>query len=214
MNAIALLLAAGGSERMGAPKALLPWRGQPLLSHQLQQIRKSGVSECVVVLGTGADRLAPLVRPSFGQSGKTRSVINPRHESGKCSSVMAGLTSLPRRPDAILVISVDQPADHHLLDALLTAAEEEWERGSSNVVRTILVPTFEGRRGHPPLFSGALIGELMGIREETQGLKAVVRRRRERVLEMPWGNSEILLNLNSSLDLPPPGHDPARARIE
>ncbi len=81
MNAIALLLAAGGSERMGSPKALLPWRGQPLLSHQLQQIRKSGVSECVVVLGTGADRLAPLVRPSFGQSGKTRSVINPRHES-------------------------------------------------------------------------------------------------------------------------------------
>jgi len=35
MDVVALLLAAGESERMGTPKALLEWRGQPLLSHQI-----------------------------------------------------------------------------------------------------------------------------------------------------------------------------------
>ena len=56
MDVVALLLAAGDSERMGSPKALLPWHDQPLLSHQLQQIRRSGVRECVVVLGRDPDR--------------------------------------------------------------------------------------------------------------------------------------------------------------
>ena len=44
----------------------------------------------------------------------------------------------------------------------------------------------------------------MGITEEREGLKAVLRRRPDRVLELPWRSSEILLNLNTPLDLPPP----------
>ena len=45
--------------------------------------------------------------------------------------------------------------------------------------------------------------ELMGIAEESEGLKAVVRRRPERVLEVAWGAADVLLNLNTPLDLPP-----------
>jgi len=48
-----------------------------------------------------------------------------------------------------------------------------------------------------------MTSELLGIVEESQGLKAVVRRRPERVLELPWENPEVLLNLNRPGDVPP-----------
>jgi hypothetical protein len=59
------------------------------------------------------------------------------------------------------------------------------------------------------------MAELMGIVEESQGLKAVVRRRPERILDLPWESADILLNLNrpDDLPLPPPGSDRVRPRL-
>jgi CTP:molybdopterin cytidylyltransferase MocA len=65
-----------------------------------------------------------------------------------------------------------------------------------------VLPTFQGRRGHPALFHGALHGELLGVSEAAEGLRQVVRRIPGRVLEMPWHRDDILLNLNTPLDLP------------
>ncbi len=204
MDVVAILLSAGDSERMGSPKALLPWHGQPLLSHQLQQIQKSRLSECVVVLGRDADRLKRIVNPLMRPGWKARSVYNPRHAEGKCGSVLCGLTALPAHPDGVMVAAVDQPLDYRILNALLAAAENEWERSGAACRRAIVVPSFRGRRGHPPLFCSSLISELMGISEESQGLKAVIRRDPARVLQVPWDDPGVLLNLNAPVDLPPP----------
>src|SRR5215470_3180049 len=46
-----VIVAAGASERMGQPKALLAWRGSTLLEYAVQQARLAGVEELVVVLG-------------------------------------------------------------------------------------------------------------------------------------------------------------------
>jgi molybdenum cofactor cytidylyltransferase len=202
MDIVALLLAAGTSERMGTPKALLTWEGQPLLSHQLQQIQRSRLTQCVVVLGHDADRLAPLVQaPLMRPAWKARVIRHPQYLEGKVSSIRAGLTSLLERPDGVMITAVDQPLDYRLIDALLAAAEEEWEKSEAAGRKTIVLPSFEGRFGHPPLFNGSLMGELMGISEASQGLKAVVRRRPERVREVPWQSDEILVNLNEPIDL-------------
>lgn len=204
MKTTALLLAAGESERMGTPKALLPWGGRPLLAHQLEALQRSRVDECIVVLGRAADRLRSLVRPIPRWPGwKTRAVINPRPGDGKSSSIQAGLAALSRPPDAILIAAVDQPLEAPLVDALLATAEKEWTLPRDGVWpgRRIVVPTFDGKRGHPPLFHGSLLSELLGVSEATEGLRRVVRRIPERVLEMPWQRSGILLNLNAPADL-------------
>lgn len=201
MDVVAVLLAAGESERMGRPKALLEWRGLPLISHQLQQIQKSRVADCVVVLGREADRLEPLVKPSFRPGWKARAVYNPRHHEGKCSSIVAGLAALAVPPKGVFVLGVDQPIHCKLLNALLAAAEEEWDRSDAAGRRTIVVPAFHGRKGHPPLFCASLFSELMGVSEEAEGLKAVVRRDPARVLQVPWDDAGILLNLNAPADL-------------
>lgn len=198
---VAILLAAGDSVRMGSPKALVEWRGRPLLRHQLDRIGESRVDDCVVVLGREAERLEATVRASAGPAGTVRCVVNPRHAEGRCSSILAGLgalSSLPAPADAIVIVSVDQPLPARLLDALLGAAGTEWGAGGG---RTIIVPAFDGRRGHPPLFRASLLPELADIREATEGLKAVVRRRPERVLEVPWDDNQVLLNLNEGTDL-------------
>jgi molybdenum cofactor cytidylyltransferase len=206
MDVVALLLAAGDSERMGASKALLPWRGHPLLEHQVREIQKSRVVDCVVVLGEDAERVGELVRPrrTLRPTWKAHWIYNPRHHEGKTASILAGLTSLCDRPDGLFVIAVDQPIDHRLLDALMEAAATEWDRGAAVARRSIVLPAYRGRRGHPPLFSGGLFSELMGISESSQGLRAVVRRDEERVLEMPWDDAGVLLNLNTPVDLPAP----------
>ncbi|MGH9750732.1 MAG: nucleotidyltransferase family protein [Candidatus Polarisedimenticolia bacterium] len=201
MDVVALLLAAGESERMGAPKALVEWHGLPLLSRQLQQIQKSRVRECVVVLGREPGRLEPLVSPSFWPGWKARPVYNPRHEEGKCSSVVAGLNALAAPPDGVLIVAVDQPVSHRVLNALIGAAEEEWEKCAAAGRRRILVPVFHDRRGHPPLFCMTLISELMGISEESEGLRAVMRRDPARVLQVPTDDAGVLLNINTPVDL-------------
>src|SRR6267378_8337339 len=195
MDVVAVLLAAGESERMGTPKALLEWRGQPLLSHQIQQIQRSRVSECVVVLGRDASRLEKLAHAPMRPGWKARPVYNPRHREGKCSSIQAGLAAIATPPEGILVASVDQPLDFRLLNALLAAADAEWARRDAAGRRRIVVPAFRGRPGHPPLFCASLFAELMGVCEETHGLKAVVRRNPERVLHLPWDDAGVLLNL-------------------
>jgi len=204
VDVVAILLAAGQSERMGTPKALLSWHGQPLLSHQLQQIQKSRVHECFVVLGAGADRLQPIVDRSIWPGWKSRAVHNPRHEEGKTTSVIAGLTALPSPPDGVLVLAVDQPADWRLLNALIEAAERERDRGRACAHASVFLPMFRGRRGHPTLFCGSLFGELMGISEESEGLKAVVRRSPERVKAIEWDDPAVLIDLNTPFDLPAP----------
>jgi len=198
MKTTALLLVAGESERMGTPKALLPWGGRPLLAHQLAALQKSRVEECIVVLGREAERLRGLVRPMLRPGWKTRAVINPRPSDGKSSSIRAGLAALSCPPEGILIAAVDQPLDVRLLDALITSGEQEWNAPRDGwPPRRIVIPAFDGRRGHPTLFHGSLFPELLGVSETTEGLRRVVRRIPERVLEMPWERSEILLNLNT-----------------
>ena len=199
MRTTALLLAAGESARMGTPKALLEWGGKPLLGHQLAVLQKSRVDECIVVLGREAGRLAGLVDPFLRRPGwKARGVVNPRPADGRSSSIRAGLAALSRPPEAILIASVDQPLERELVDTLVVAAWKEWATPSDGWPRKrIVIPTFDGRRGHPPLFHGSLFPELLGVSEETEGLRRVVRRIPERVLEVPWQRSGILLNLNT-----------------
>ncbi len=157
----------------------------------------------MVVLGEEAARLAPMVeRPPLRPGWKARAVRNPRARDGKCASIHAGLAAMTVAPAGILIASVDQPLDWRLLNAMLRAAEEEWDRAEAAGRRRVIVPSFHGRPGHPPLFHASLISELMGIGEESQGLKAVVRRDPGRVLHLPWDDAGILMNLNTPLDLP------------
>jgi molybdenum cofactor cytidylyltransferase len=95
---------------------------------------------------------------------------------------------LPPNTAAVLVQSVDQPCPASVIELLYRAVETT----GANVA----VPVFGGRRGHPVCVSWRLVPELATVREEDQGLRAVVRRHADATVEVPAPTASILLNLN------------------
>ncbi len=185
-GAWAILLAAGESSRMGQLKALLPWRGQSLLQHQVSTLLGGGADNVVVVLGHRSEELSPLLDGVDGVSW----TLNPHYLQGKTTSIKAGLAALDQDAvEEILLLNVDQPRS-----AVDVARVLETHRANGCAVT---VPEYRGKGGHPIALSAALLPELLSINEESQGIKAVVRRRPDSVLRFPLDNPEILLDLNT-----------------
>jgi CTP:molybdopterin cytidylyltransferase MocA len=173
-----VIVAAGASERMGQPKALLPWRGSTLLEYAVQQARQAGVADLVVVLGPATRDLRPDALIAF----------NADPETGRSTSIRLGAAMLPDGVAAVLVQSVDQPVPAEVVGALF---------GAVAAGARVAVPTFHGRRGHPVCVSGVLLHELRNLREQDQGLRAVVRR--HTLTEVAVNAEAVTWNLNDPI---------------
>lgn len=185
MSVAAILLAAGESTRMGQNKALLPWQGKTLLEYQLDQLRQTTVAKTIVVLGFEADKLLSLIE----KAARVSATINPHYLSGRCSSIKAGMRMLPAQSEAVIILAIDQPRPYHLLEEMI-----EWHQSCGNL---ITVPIYEGRRGHPPIFSRPLFPELLEISEEKMGLRHIMRCHQAQVAELPTSSPIALVDLNS-----------------
>ncbi|MGH7607527.1 MAG: nucleotidyltransferase family protein, partial [Gemmatimonadales bacterium] len=150
MTLAGVILAAGRSVRMGTPKALLDFRGQPFGVRILEALEALEVKTRVVVLGIDAPRIQPALA-----SHDCMIVENPDVEGGPIASLRVALQALqPLQPRAVLVWPVDLP---HVRVATVERLLEAHRRTASSVV----VPSFSGRRGHPVIWGAALFDELM-----------------------------------------------------
>ncbi len=182
----AILLAAGESSRMGQLKALLPWRDTTLIEHQLRSLLGAGVQQVVVVLGHDADRLKPIVEAVDGATW----TLNNDYLQGKTTSLKAGVAALAGQElSDVLLLNVDQPRSAETVRTLL-----ERHRASSS---RITIPTHGGKGGHPIFIAAELLPELADIEEETQGLKAVVRRHAEATERFELDDPTVLWDLNT-----------------
>lgn len=170
---------------MGRPKALLPWKGLPLVHYQVSSLAEAGLSPIVVVLGHKAHEVAPFVRGSPA----VRVVINHHYAQGKATSVRLGMREVGKGTEGVLLLAVDQPRPPALLQHLL---QEHLARGA-----LITLPTYGRRRGHPVLFHRSLLPELVAVTEEGQGVRAVVEGHRADVLEVPVDDPVALLDINT-----------------
>jgi len=141
-----VLLAAGAGTRLGrGPKALLPFRGVPLVSRLAGELRAGGCAGVVVVLGAEAAR----VRAEADLSG-CAIVENPGWAAGMGGSFRAGIQAAPAG-HAVLVAVVDQPGLDRVLVARLLRAHVPGRVSAAGFA--------DGagglRRGHPVLFGAA-----------------------------------------------------------
>ncbi|MEB3223502.1 MAG: nucleotidyltransferase family protein [Candidatus Sericytochromatia bacterium] len=184
-DVVAVVTAAGRSTRMGRPKALLEWRGQPLITHQVRALL--GCREVIVVLGHEAHLLEPFV-PSHS---RVRTVFNPRYDEGRSSSLAAAF-ALVRAPVAgVLVVAVDQPLAGGVVARLCEAYRPAF---------AVLQPTHEGHHGHPVMFRGDLLPDLQAVAAEPLGLRAIVHRYEAHRRLVPVPDAEVLLDLNEPAD--------------
>jgi molybdenum cofactor cytidylyltransferase len=141
-----LVLAAGGSKRLGQPKQLLPYGEVPLLAHVLQTARECALHQILCVLGGGADE----VRQQIDFDGVT--VVENRHFGDGCSSsVAAALRAVDARSEGLLLLLGDQPGVRATTVARLVA-----HRGDAKLAAC----SYQDGRGHPLLFARSMFDEL------------------------------------------------------
>lgn len=173
----ALVLAAGGSRRLGRPKQVEPWGGTTLLGHVVGWVRSLPVDEVWVVLGAEAERVMQQV--DLSGCGV---VINPEWEEGMASSLRAGMDALTRlsKAEAALVVLGDQPkVDPEVAIELL-------ERRRRSKALAIL-PKYRYAWGHPVLIDRALWPRMMSLTGD-QGARGLLKAHPEWVEEV-WVES-------------------------
>jgi molybdenum cofactor cytidylyltransferase len=169
---------------MGSSKALLPWADTTLVGYAVRELLAAGADHVVVVLGADADA----VMAALPASQAVRAVINAEYLTGRSSSIRVGAAAVASECDALIVQSVDQPCPAAIMRALYEAVEQPGV--------DVAAPSFGGRRGHPICLAGRLLPELLAVREEEQGLRAVVRRHQQARRDVPVDSAIIHLNLN------------------
>ncbi|MFJ5709128.1 NTP transferase domain-containing protein [Streptomyces sp. NPDC093105] len=187
-----LLLAAGGGRRLGGrPKALLPYRGRPLVEHAVRVLREGGCAVVHVVLGASAE----LVRERAELPGCVL-VENPGWADGMGSSLRVGLASLaadPRGVDAALVSLVDQPG--------IGAAAVARVRAAYGARDALAAASYDGRRGHPVLFGADRWAGIAAGAEGDRGARDYLAAHREAVALVDCSDVAEPFDIDTEADL-------------
>ena len=153
MAVAAVILAAGGSKRLGRPKQLEKWGETNLLGHVVKRTRSFPVDEVWVVLGHDMERILEET-----DLGKAYVLENPEWEEGIAGSLRVGLDALNRmsRCDTALIVIGDQPevsaeVVHELLES------------HSRSTRPVTLPKYRYNWGNPAVVDRSLWPRLMSL---------------------------------------------------
>ena len=184
MSSAAIILAGGASRRMGSPKALLLFEGQTFLDRLIENA-SACCDEVVVVLGHQPD----VIRAGITRSAKF--VVNERHELGQLTSLQCGLREVDHPVDFVLFTPVDYPAVSQSTYSQLAAAFHPGD--------VFVVPEFEGKHGHPILFSGLLSFEFLNL-PHTAAARDVVHAYRPETRYVPVLDRGVILDIDEPSD--------------
>ena len=179
----AIVLAAGQSRRMGVQKLLLPFGSKTVITHIVDQLTASSVDKVYVVVGTQGERVS---RELFDQPISI--VNNSNYKSGMLSSLRCGLHAMAQQCRAVLVVLGDQPSvTTKLIDQMLqTFASTE---------KQILIPLYQGKRGHPLIFSTTYRDEIL-THYDNVGLRGLLYAHKDDIFELSVTASGVLSDMD------------------
>jgi molybdenum cofactor cytidylyltransferase len=182
----AVILAAGRSTRMGGPNKLLAEIARrPLVRIAAEAALASRADPVIVVTGHQREE----IEKALGAM-PVRLVHNPDFAQGLGSSLKAGIAAVPAQADGAIVLLGDMPrVDAPLLNRLIAAFDPD--RGA-----LVVVPTFEGKRGNPVLWSRRFFPDLMAI-EGDVGARHLIGRYGEAVVEVPVAGEAAFVDVDT-----------------
>jgi molybdenum cofactor cytidylyltransferase len=179
-----LLTAAGYSKRMGKMKALLPWHGTSLLSHQIDILRSGGCEEIIVILGYRSEELEKELKTC-----DVSIVKNDSYQTGRASSIKKGISAASDNSDGYVLLGVDQPRTSLVISKLLESHKSEQKAISS--------PRFKNKGGHPIVLSSAMKNELLDISEDSQGIRQIFEKYRNNMNQVIFNDPIVCLDVNT-----------------
>lgn len=182
----AVVLAAGRSTRMGAVnKMLAQIGGKPLVRIAAEQAVASHAHPVIVVTGHEREKVESVLRGL-----PVRLVHNPDYADGLGTSLKTGIAAVPQDSDAVIVCLGDMPqVDAALIDRLIAAFDPE--RGA-----LVVVPSIDGRRGNPVVWSRRFFQDLMGIQGDV-GARYLIGNYAESVVEVPVAGDAALTDVDT-----------------
>jgi len=186
-NICALVLAAGKSERMGRPKMVLPFGSQTIIETVIDNIMKAGISDILVVTGSDRDAVE-----SACSNKPVAICYNPKYEEGMHSSVVCGFSYLPEITRAVMVFLGDQP---FIPFEVIQTVMHTWRQSGKGII----IPTYQGKRGHPTLFDFRLREEILQL-DPAIGLRSVIKKFPEEMLEIEVNFPQIMKDIDTKID--------------
>ena len=166
---------------MGAFKPLLPFGNKTVIECCIDSLRNGGVETIVVVLGHRADDMREKLTG-------VRFAINPDPDSEMGASIAVGLREIPENTQAILIALADHPA---VPASVVASVIEEWVEGAR-----IVIPTWQGRGGHPVLVDLRFRSELLNL-TESGGLRALFESHQAAITRVPVDSPFIARDMDT-----------------
>lgn len=180
----AVVLSAGASTRMGDFKPLLPLGKGTVIEQLVSTIKRAGICDIQIVLGHRAQDVIPVLK----EEGVCW-VINKDYTSEMMSSVKVGTGCLRPDSEALFILPVDIPL---IRSQTLHSLSDTFRKERQSIV----YPTFEGKRGHPPLIPRQYAGELMQWAGKG-GLKGFLEQYDRMSLDVPVFDEGILMDMDT-----------------
>jgi molybdenum cofactor cytidylyltransferase len=182
-----ILLAAGGSERLGRPKQLVRIGGESLVRRQAAMVA-GAVDELVVVIGHQAEMIAALLHDQ-----PVRLQRNASWSQGMGTSLAAGISALPAGADAVLVMLCDQ---YRIIANDLFDLVDAWRAEPTRVVAA----RWEGACGPPAIFPRSFFAELAMLAGD-RGARGLIENPESRTRFVAMDNAQYDLDTQEDLEV-------------
>jgi len=190
---VAIVPAAGRSERMGKPKLILPIHGETVIARVVTTLRQGGIPRVVVVAPPSETPGAAILANEATSAGAV--VVVPKERPlDMRGSFQLGLEQLLEGPSptAIMLTPADSPG---ITSALVARVLAE----ARNAPGSIIIPTFLGRRGHPIVIPWGLALQVSSL-PLGAGINALMAFQASRILEIAVDEPGTLDDLDTPDD--------------
>ena len=183
----AILLAAGLSKRMNNDNKLIKKiNGQILINLSLKNILTSSIDEVIVVLGHQKE----IIEKIISKNKKIKIINNKNYKNGLASSIKLGLNHLNKNTEAFFICLGDMP----FVESKIYNQMIEFKNNNE-----IIIPTYDGQKGNPVLFSKSFKEKIMSI-DGDLGAKKIIEANKNKIFFLEISDKSILKDFNYSND--------------
>lgn len=182
-----IVLAAGASTRMKKQKMLLPYNGKTIIETVIGNMVPVLKTNILVVIGSHRNEIKNKII-----NLPVTIAENENYMNGMLSSVICGFQNLPAQAKAAMLFLGDQP---QIPTRAAIQVKDAWQHSDKGIV----IPTFNGRRGHPVIIDTKYKTEIEQLDPE-KGLRELMKKYKNDILEVECGIPEILRDIDTPQD--------------